>query len=231
MNEEDIEFIINNYKIYGGNYVADKLNIKPSVLHSRIRLDKLMVRMKQLPSDHKACSTCCQIKSFEKFYKSKKGRNGLHASCIECFNLKDLNRYKTDESFRLLKVLRKRFKSVFNEKEFSKNVEIITGCTIMQLKNHLESQFKNGMTWDNYGKDGIWEIDHIIPISLLSIPKNRSKMHLIFHYQNYQPLLKTENIIKSNNLGIAKAHLSNKINVYGNNAMYIEMMEFLILLD
>ena len=31
-----------------------------------------------------------------------------------------------------------------------------------ELISHLEKQFKDGMTWDNYGIKG-WHIDHIIP--------------------------------------------------------------------
>jgi 5-methylcytosine-specific restriction endonuclease McrA len=46
------------------------------------------------------------------------------------------------------------------------------------------------MSWDNYGRDGYWEIYHIMPIS-----KGGS-----FHYTNTQPLSITENQKKGNRL-------------------------------
>ena len=35
-----------------------------------------------------------------------------------------------------------------------------TQCTIEELRQHIEAQFTEGMSWNNYGK---WHIDHIIP--------------------------------------------------------------------
>lgn len=40
--------------------------------------------------------------------------------------------------------------------------EKLVGYTLQELKDHLESQFEPGMTWDNHGYDG-WHIDHIKP--------------------------------------------------------------------
>lgn len=40
------------------------------------------------------------------------------------------------------------------------------GYSLNELKSHLESKFKPGMSWENYGnKKGQWEIDHIKPES------------------------------------------------------------------
>ena len=38
----------------------------------------------------------------------------------------------------------------------------MVGYTSLNLKEHLEKQFNDGMNWDNYGE---WHIDHIKPIS------------------------------------------------------------------
>jgi hypothetical protein len=77
-----------------------------------------------------------------------------------------------------------------------KNVEII-GCTIKEFKEHIESLFKEGMTWENYGPKG-WHIDHIKPYKLFNLldPEEQKKC---CHYTNLQPLWWHENIAKSDN--------------------------------
>ena len=74
------------------------------------------------------------------------------------------NRYKNDLDFRITMNLRKRVRSIIksNKKYFS-NIELV-GCSVTELKIHLEKQFTKGMTWKNYGFYG-WHIDHIIPCS------------------------------------------------------------------
>lgn len=69
------------------------------------------------------------------------------------------------------------------------------GCTIPELKAHLEKQFKPGMSWSNYGYRG-WHIDHIVPLSSfkLSDPEQQRKAT---HYTNLQPLWRFENQSKS----------------------------------
>lgn len=69
------------------------------------------------------------------------------------------------------------------------------GCTIPELKSHLEKQFKPGMSWSNYGYRG-WHIDHITPLSSfkLSDPEQQRKAT---HYTNLQPLWRFENQSKS----------------------------------
>ena len=41
----------------------------------------------------------------------------------------------------------------------------LVGCDLQTLKEYIEKQFKEGMTWENHGFYG-WHIDHIIPFSL-----------------------------------------------------------------
>lgn len=69
------------------------------------------------------------------------------------------------------------------------------GCSMTQLKSHLSSQFKDGMSWDNYGRKG-WHIDHIIPCySFDLIDPNEQKK--CFHYTNLQPLWWLDNCRKN----------------------------------
>lgn len=71
--------------------------------------------------------------------------------------------------------------------------------TIPQLKAHLESHFNNtnGFTWDNYGK--VWEVDHVIPQSILLYKSLDSKeFRDCWALSNLVPMRKLENIKKSN---------------------------------
>ena len=64
------------------------------------------------------------------------------------------------------------------------------GCSPEFLKEHLQSKFKDGMNWDNYGS---WHIDHIIP---LSSAKTTEEFNTLCHYTNLQPLWASENLSK-----------------------------------
>lgn len=72
------------------------------------------------------------------------------------------------------------------------------GCKGDFLVKYLESKFKVGMSWGNYGLRG-WHIDHIIPCSRFDLT-NEFELRQCFHYTNLQPLWANENILKSDNL-------------------------------
>jgi hypothetical protein len=74
--------------------------------------------------------------------------------------------------------------------------EDLLGYTLEDLKQHLENQFKEGMSWDNYGE---WHIDHIIPISWFEFKSyNDSEFKQCWALTNLQPLWAEENISKNN---------------------------------
>jgi hypothetical protein len=82
-------------------------------------------------------------------------------------------------------------------KKAHKTMELL-GCSIEYLTQYLEVQFKPGMTWENYGRNG-WHVDHIVPCTAfdLSDPVEQKRC---FHYSNLQPLWEAENISKSNRM-------------------------------
>ena len=68
------------------------------------------------------------------------------------------------------------------------------------LKKHLESQFKEGMSWGNYGKYG-WHIDHIKPVAAFKLVKEDGELDLeqiklCWSLDNLQPLWAKDNISK-----------------------------------
>jgi hypothetical protein len=66
------------------------------------------------------------------------------------------------------------------------------GCSWSFAKSHIESQFKEGMSWGNHGFKG-WHIDHIVP---LSSAKTIDELLPLVHYSNLQPLWASENLKK-----------------------------------
>ena len=74
----------------------------------------------------------------------------------------------------------------------------LCGTTIGTIMNHLESQFRDGMTWENQGYKG-WHIDHIQPCSSFDLTDSKHQKKC-FHYTNLQPLWWWENLNKSNKI-------------------------------
>lgn len=106
------------------------------------------------------------------------------------------NRKLYDVDFRLRRSLRSRMHFAVKYGEKCDKTMNLIGCDINMLKKHLESKFKLGMSWENYGKCG-WEIDHIIPCASFDLTKE-DEQKKCFNYNNLQPLWVIDNILKSN---------------------------------
>jgi hypothetical protein len=108
------------------------------------------------------------------------------------------NRLKKDIKFKISCALRSRlFHALKNNQKRGSAVRDL-GCTIEQLKLHLESLFLPGMNWDNYGLHG-WHIDHIVPISSFDIT-NPEQLKKACHYTNLQPLWAEDNLRKGDKI-------------------------------
>lgn len=142
---------------------------------------------------------------WEKYVKEnpnlRKNRNLSHLSESERkkeikkkYNKLRKRKYITDEVYNL----KTRFRSLLNKKiregSYTKTHSTLDflGCDWKTFKLHIESQFKDGMSWDNRGE---WDLDHIIPISE---GKTLEDIYLLSHYSNFQPLWRKDNIKKSN---------------------------------
>jgi len=121
---------------------------------------------------------------------NKQYRNLNKEKINKCFRI----RIKTDINFKISCCLRVRIRKALKGINKSKSTIKLLGCSIDQLKQHLESQFKPGMSWNNYGYRG-WHVDHNKPCASfdLSIPEEQLKC---FNYTNLQPLWAEENLSK-----------------------------------
>jgi hypothetical protein len=107
------------------------------------------------------------------------------------------NRYQNDIEYRLLHNCGNHIRTYLKQnKENQRSTELL-GCTIAELKQHLENKFDSKMLWENYGS--YWHIDHIIPCASFDFA-DPIQQKQCFHYTNLQPLEAKENIRKSNKI-------------------------------
>ena len=118
----------------------------------------------------------------------KKNRNYLNEYCVR--------KRKENPIKRLILNQRTRVSKAFRRMGFSKSnsTREILGAEWDVVRNHIEKQFKENMSWENYGE---WVIDHIIP---LSSAKTEEELLRFCHYTNLQPLWWLENNKKFNKI-------------------------------
>ncbi len=92
---------------------------------------------------------------------------------------------------RIRSSLRARVKAALKQKK-SQSILKLIGCSLQEFKLHLQSLFKEGMTFDNFGE---WHIDHIKPLCKFDL-NDPVELLKACHYTNLQPLWAAENLKK-----------------------------------
>lgn len=90
------------------------------------------------------------------------------------------------------RMIRNRVRIALKKNVKSGNTIELLGCSIADLKRHIESQFVVGMTWKNHGE---WHIDHIRPLSSFDLSKP-SQQKIACNFKNLKPLWAKENLKK-----------------------------------
>ena len=99
---------------------------------------------------------------------------------------------RADPAIKLMMNLRVRQGAVLKGKQSTTKG---LGCTKEFLKEYIESQFTEGMSWDNYGVgEGQWSLDHKLPLDL--IRTNPELTPQMIHYTNLQPMWHADNVKK-----------------------------------
>jgi hypothetical protein len=108
------------------------------------------------------------------------------------------NRKTRDPLYKLISNFRTAIYTVLKESNVDKYGHYfdILQYTPEQLISHLELQFKETMTWDNYGE---WHVDHKLPITYFNISEMGDEEFMrCWSLDNLQPMWGIENIRKSN---------------------------------
>ena len=135
-----------------------------------------------------------------KYYKKKSNISNYYKKKAllkkEIKVYKDLE--KEDVIYKIINNLISRLLKLFDKQKYADDITHmqLIGCTAKELRYHLKSLFKDGMTFDNYGE---WEVDHIYPISLTDMT-NLDEVKQCCNYKNLQPLWMSDNRSKSNKI-------------------------------
>ena len=170
------------------------------------------------------CKKCNEEKDISSFWPHKRTKNRLHPYCKLCSKTinkeylennkdkrqaylerskehrKEWNRlYKAKRrqvniQYKLTDNLRRRMRKALTHNYKKSSAVKDLGCTIQELKQYLENQFQEGMTWENYGN---WHIDHIRPISSF---EKKAPVSDVWALSNLQPLWAIDNLRKNNKL-------------------------------
>lgn len=109
------------------------------------------------------------------------------------------NRRKTDAQFRLSGVVRRwtgRAVSAVRSSNSRLSSSTLLGCSIAELKRHLERMFHADMSWENYGT--LWHVDHIKPLCSFDLTQEE-EIRAACHFINLRPLLIEDNLRKGGN--------------------------------
>jgi hypothetical protein len=144
--------------------------------------EKILLKLKKYRDLHKK-----QLKEYKILHKKERR---------EYDRIYTKNRLKTDINFRIAHYLRTRIRKVLRYNKKTDSTMKLLGCSIDFLKQHLEKQFTEGMSFSNYGK---WHIDHIKPCARFDLSKPIEQLKC-FHYTNLQPLWESDNCSKKDKI-------------------------------
>jgi 5-methylcytosine-specific restriction endonuclease McrA len=174
----------------------------------------------------KKCTKCKQELPLEMFWFNIKKKGYRKTVCIPCNRGKKSywkEKYRIKKrlrDLRYVKTTRKQRRAVDSKYRLDSNVGslmgyslrgakagrkwcLLVGYSIEDLMEHLEKQFDDKMTWENYGS--YWHVDHIKPRSLFKYTTPEEQEFIdCWSLNNLQPLEKMENIRKSNKFPFAR---------------------------
>jgi hypothetical protein len=170
-----------NKKKYKTYYEANREEIiVASKAYSESNKEKVRATKKAYYESHKE-----EIKEYqEKYRKHHKKERRIYAN----------SRRKSDLNYKISCALRTRLRMAIHNNQKAGSAVRDLGCSISELKIHLESKFQPGMSWENWSFIG-WHVDHIKPLSSFDLSK-REEFLKANHFSNLQPMWADENLKK-----------------------------------
>lgn len=175
------------------------------------------------------------------FYRSQTGALGLSSVCVQCtqaayrlraekdrekireyaresynrnretINLKAKRRLSEDTAYNLRKRISSGVRQSLRKTKLGTSWMNLLPYSPLELKEHLESLFTEGMSWSRLLKGEI-EIDHVIPISFFNPPDAQClEFRMCWSLRNLQPLWREDNRVKSDSLPTNFTQLWNEL--------------------
>lgn len=104
-------------------------------------------------------------------------------------------KYLLETNHKIAHSIRVRTRQVLKTHKVKDSLINMLGCSINSFRVYIESKFKVGMNWNNYGVHG-WHIDHIIPCYNFNL-ENPEEQKKCFIYTNLQPMWAKDNLSKN----------------------------------
>jgi hypothetical protein len=135
---------------------------------------------------------------FKTYYQRNKDKILAGQKVWKKRNKDKIHRWQKDNRKHQLgtKLREKVRKAVIHRRAYVTTIHKLIGCDVPTARSHLEGQFEDWMSWDNYGRGtGKWCIDHIQPIGDVDLEDSEA-VKRVFHYTNMQPLEFSKNSSK-----------------------------------
>ena len=162
----------------------------------------------------KTCSKCKQNLPRDMFYTDSANMDALSYWCKDCqreYNKqrdpgwskeyyqnnkeKILRKSKEKNSLpqnKLSNIMRSGIYKCIKQNKAGYHWETLISYSVQELKEYLEEQFDENMSWDNIGD--YWEIDHIIPVNTFNFTSYTDReFQICWSLMNLRPLEKTKN--------------------------------------
>ncbi len=137
------------------------------------------------------------------FYHAQRSYRGISRTCKKCRNKQVVLNAKLlfkKIQYRLHRNISESIRKSLKGIQKNNRWEILVGYSKYELMQHLEKQFRDGMSWDNYGLDG-WVIDHITPKTAFCFKQPTDiDFKRCWSLSNLQPLWYKRNCEKGNRM-------------------------------
>lgn len=181
-------------------------HLESKFLSAKAIYEKEKAKLQNIKSDFKECNGTGKLLHKDNFNVDTSNYDGLCASSRDYLNdrIKQVYRHSTKEYYRekfsnpLEKISQSIHTTVYMTLKEGRCSNSrywgILGFTVQDLKCHLEKQFAEGMTWENYGSR--WQVDHITPKSSFNLDTEDDLLEC-WRLENLQPLFQEDNLQKS----------------------------------
>lgn len=220
--DEELKNILKMYNedLLGSHTISEKIGIsKPTILRilkengiimgpsGRRNIGGRKVAQKKYHSKPETKER--KRKNYDKWYEQNKEHRKEYLKQWRTENIDKWKKLKrdyerkrkaSDPLYKLISNFRTAIYQVLKESNVEKNGHYfdILGYTPEELIIHLEKQFTEGMTWENYGE---FHVDHKLPISSFNIKEIGDEEFMkCWSLDNLQPMWGEENIRKSNKI-------------------------------